>query len=351
MSDRKIAYLATVESIEDLPGKDKIGYVKLKDLGWQIIASKDLKPNTRVVYIEYDTLVKPAPWCEFLRKRCWSDKYQAFKISAMKMAGVVSYGLILRIDEIWLDHIDQARFEQKPDGFDLSQILAVSPIDDSLEEPAHSSKYTRFPIFLKKRAPWLFKIIYPYLIKQTSDFPSFLISKSDETRIEVLSHILSDPSYQGKPVYVTLKCDGQSLTCGIYKGKFYLASRNLLKYSGKISKAISDLSSSHVSRYTDNFLRIACMLELPRYLALYRKYHGRDFALQGELCGPGITQVQSGQVIFDVKTDKGEVIKSYSVEAEKAMGFKRDLESELENIKSIHHVDSAVISQRQQITG
>ncbi len=65
----------------------------------------------------------------------------------------------------------------------------------------------------------------------------------------------------------------------------------------------------------------------------------------------GITQVQSGQVIFDVKTDKGEVIKSYSVEAEKAMGFKRDLESELENIKSIHHVDSAVISQRQQITG
>ena len=47
-----------------------------------------------VVRIEVDALLPLRPEFEFLRKRCYSAKYDRFKIGTMKMAGVISQGII-----------------------------------------------------------------------------------------------------------------------------------------------------------------------------------------------------------------------------------------------------------------
>lgn len=311
MSDRKPAYIATVERIDNIEGKDRIKYVKLADLEWQVIVNifdNPVSVGDKIVYVEYDTIIQPSTGFEWLRSRCWNEKYRGFRIRAMKMGGCISYGLILNLKDAEAIAKERSTTYNTPyeqnlfdpaitkDGMDVSEYLGIKTINDSEEADnnnCNSTKksLTRFQRFVKKYLYFIWKLRWGNR-RNNSEFPTFIISKSDETRIEKLSYMFGD-EFQGKKMYSTVKMDGQSFTAAIYKNKFYIASRNLTKYCQPLKKAVKELVPSNAKKLGkfDDFIKIACILSLAKKMNNEKRDKNyfllhNDYAIQGELCGP-----------------------------------------------------------------
>jgi hypothetical protein len=290
MGERKAAYIATIDKIEDIEGKDRIKYISLKNLGWQVIGSADLKIGDKVIYVEYDTIVQEGQeWAEFLRKRCYAPKYHGFKIRAMSMAGKISYGLILSFKDV--GRLSE-NMHQLSDGTDLSELLHISPIDDAAEfenKQNNNQKMTKWQKFVKKYAYFIWKFFY-YRKPQSSQFPSEVAIKTDETRIQTLNYIFRD--YQSIPIYVTEKLDGQSATFSVFKNRFIVSSRNVKQYDQPIKKACRELRPGNALHFgkASAFVEIACIYDLPQKMVDFIKTYDCDdcLTIQGELCGPGI---------------------------------------------------------------
>jgi hypothetical protein len=294
---RKAAYIATVEAIEPIKDKDKIKYVKLENNGFRIIHNVETMPiavGEKIAYIEYDVLIKPCAALEFLKSRCWSEKYQALKLSAMRMAGVISYGLIISLEtarQINKEHAENGKSALLPnlldaeDGTDLSDALCVAPIDDA-EELNVRPDAGKFEKFLHKYLPFLWKAFYRR--NAAIAFPSFAASKTEETRVENLQYIFGVS--EGIKFQATLKIDGASLTAAIYRDKFYIASKGEGRYSKSLEKAIKELTPDNASRVAkgDRYVAVACKYSLAKAMSEYRSRYKYDFAVQGELAGEGI---------------------------------------------------------------
>jgi hypothetical protein len=288
MARTKVAYVAEVATSDPIPDKDRIRYITLRDLGWQVIAPASLSPGDKVVYIEYDTLVTPAPWSEFLRKRCWAPKYNAFKIYAMKMAGFISCGLVLTKEDLKDFNIDWTI------GNDVSKLLGVQAIEEcditSTQVSTIEKSQSRFQRFIKKYSYFLWKFFWGKN-RASGNFPSFGANKTDETRIETMTYLFGE-EHQGKPVYVTQKMDGQSHTEMIFKGRFIIASRNFTKYDKPLKTAIRELIPQNIDKLGrfDDHLKIACKYSTALRMSKFKK----NLTFQAELCGPGIQKNRIG---------------------------------------------------------
>jgi RNA ligase (TIGR02306 family) len=277
MSDRKMAYIATISDLGKIPDKDRIVYASLKDLGWQVIVDTSHNVGDKVIYVEIDSILPVKPEYEFLRKRCFSEKYNGFVIKGMKMAGLVSYGLVLPAES----------HANKPDGFDMTGILDIRKREDDVPDlPEHLPKSK-----LEKFVDWLFWKLGLKKRKKVGVADGWLsfVSKTDETRIENLSYLFNE-EFKGTPVYVTTKLDGQSATFAYHKGYFFMASRNVILYRQKIKPAMKELNSRKERQNMDNFRRIASRYDLPRAMFLSKT----PVVIQGELCGPGIQKNPMG---------------------------------------------------------
>ena len=215
MSDRKLAYIATISQLDKIPDKDRIVYASLKDLGWQVIVDTNNHVGDKVVYVEIDSVLPVKPEYEFLRKRCFSEKWNGFVIKGMKMAGLVSYGLVLPAGDC----------ADMPDGYDMAFVLGIrKKEDDDPETPAEpESKFEKFINWACRKLDIKYK---KKKVGVTDGWLSFA-HKTDETRIENLSYLFSE-EFKGTPVYVTVKMDGQSATFAVYKDYFFMASRNIV---------------------------------------------------------------------------------------------------------------------------
>jgi hypothetical protein len=297
MSDRKAAYIATIDKKELIPGKDRIAYYSLVELGWKVIADISLNEGDRVIYCEYDCIISEDQlWAEFLRKRCYSPKYRGYKISAMKMGDFISYGIIFKPEECGIT------IGQRQDGEDLSEILHIYPKNDASEfdtqqKQTPPSKWQRF---LKKYAYFIWKFFW-YRKPDSKQFPSFMANKTDETRIENFSsHVFEE--WYGKPIYVTEKADGQSMTAGIYKNRFIISSRNIKKYDKPLKKAIKEIKPENAKFLgkSDLFIEFACNSSLGKKLFKIKKeFNLENFAIQLELCGPSIQKNHLGLKGYD----------------------------------------------------
>lgn len=282
MADRKLAYIATISQIDKIPDKDRIVYASFKDLGWQVIVDTSNKAGDKVVYIEIDSILPVKPEYEFLRKRCFSEKHNGFIIKGMKMAGLVSFGLIIPVP---------AGYEDKPDGYDMTDVLEIRKKEDEVPDIPAAPKPP-----LGKFISWLYrKLGIKRKIKKVGVLNGWLsfAHKTDETRIENLAYLFSD-EFKGTPVYTTVKMDGQSATFAVYKKHFFIASRNVIIYRKGINHAIKELNpKTKALSWMDNFRKIAALYDLPR--KLYKAGGSKtDAVVQGELCGPGIQKNPMG---------------------------------------------------------
>jgi len=267
---RNLVTVQKIKSLDPIKDKDRIVYASFENSGFHVIVGKDdFKAGDFAVYAEADTLLPDKPEFEFLRKRCWNEKWQGHRITCMKMAGVFSEGIAFPLKILGFE-----QFNVK-EGEDVTDLIGARKYDpELLEEKAaiqvdeHGwlvTKLLKIPAFKNWRYP-----------KTSGSWPSY-IHKSDETRAQSLMYIFEDqPWKKGTSFYATEKVDGQSCTYAFLKkgwrNEFVVCSRN----------------NRYVRPAGNNYWDYALKNDVKTKMAKLRKMTGHDIYVQGELLGPGI---------------------------------------------------------------
>ena len=221
-------------NIEPIPEADLIEEITVG--GWHTVAQKnDFKPGDLCVFFEIDAVLNP--------ELSWVQQYASFlvhtnwRVRTAKKKGIYCQGLALRTD------ILTEPFEE---GQEVSELLGVTKYE--IPEIASTAGMPK------------------------GSFPISLIPKTDELRIQSDLQLLEE--LKGHGYYITQKCDGTSATFLFEDGEFTVCSRNL---------AMKDTPDSA-------YWKMARYYKIEEAL---RKI-GTQYAIQAELCGPGIQKNAMG---------------------------------------------------------
>jgi RNA ligase (TIGR02306 family) len=226
----KLASIEVIKNIRRHPNADSLEIAEV--LGWQVVVKKGLyQEGDKVVFITIDTIVPKCQWSEFLVDQKNPDK--PIRIKNIKLRGEYSSGLVIPLSEFPLQFTETTVV-----GEDLTTLLGIQ-------------KYIKeIPVNLSG--------------ENEGDFPTHLISKTDE------DNGLNDPEMvkivleQDPTITITQKLDGSSITIIVENGKIkQVCSRNLAK---------KDTENS-------TFWQCARRLKIPT---------GWSGVIQGEMCGNGI---------------------------------------------------------------
>jgi RNA ligase (TIGR02306 family) len=165
-----------------------------------------------------------------------------FRIKTIKLRGQVSQGICFPLAVLPPD-------APTDDGADVTDALGVRKWEPPLSGPAGRVRGT---------------------------FPGFL-PKTDETRVQVLEQVLE--RHRGRTFAVTEKLDGTSFTAFVREGEFGVCSRNMLL---------------DTTDETGTLVRVAKRLGLEERLRALAAARGCDFAVQGEVIGPGVQRNKYG---------------------------------------------------------
>jgi RNA ligase (TIGR02306 family) len=228
---RNLASVQRVIEVGPIEGADNIERIRV--LGWQLVAKRgEFQPGDPCVYFEIDSLLPEWPVFEFMRAH-------KFRIRTVRMRGQISQGLAVPLSAFG-DRLSPLGSDPA-EGMDLTELLEVRkyepPLDVSLGGVVRRS------------------------------LPSF-VPKTDEPRVQSAPGVIAE--FSGVDVYVTVKCDGTSMTVYEREGDFGVCGRSL------------DFRLDVPEATLNTYVKVARELDLERKLA------GRNLAIQGELCGPKI---------------------------------------------------------------
>ena len=273
---RNLASIQTNTKLETIPGKDRILYASFENVGFRVIVGNDMKVGQKVLYVEADSVLPEKPAFEFLRARCYSDKWNGFRIRNMKLANLYSEGIVFPLETI-KEVNPKVKIENLKDGDDVTDQLGIIKYDPEwLEEQKNAKKPTTFMNFIYKYK--YLRLMYFFIKKMFTKrtgyaWPSWA-QKSDETRIQVLPY--SYEKYAGMLFSSTEKLDGSSCLMAIHKKKFIVCSRNInLKDPGKQSNQFWGFAKKH---------------DVESKLKQASKDLKIDLYVQGELVGSKIQQ-------------------------------------------------------------
>ncbi len=256
---RELAKVAAIQAITPIEGKDRIELATIEN--YPVIVQKgEYVPGDLVVYVFYDTILPQRPEFEFLRKRCWSEMYQGFRIRNMSMGGVYSSGIAFPLDILPKD------LEIK-EGLEVTDVLGVRKYDP--EEAVERSTTPKKRSFLYKylsRYKWYRKLVSRK--RPGVDYPA-TVKKSDEDNAERIFGAFKN-KYADHMFYLTEKMEGQAGTWLLVgkRRKYMVFSRNAYRPSK------GDGAWELVGR----------KYHLEKVLRKYKD----NYAIQGEICGPGI---------------------------------------------------------------
>lgn len=257
MSERKLASIRRIAKLEPIVFTNANGEqetaqsIEVATLdGWSCVTKKgEFSEGDLCVYFEIDSILPKAPWSEFL-----ADK--GYRVKTIKLKGQVSQGLALPLTHIFSVYVSKSLVSVQPlqdypnlsmndsviisEGIDLTGFLNIQ----KYEAPEPNAQLARLA---------------------KGNFPTFL-KKTDEERIQNCFNKLF-PLFN-QPFVASEKLDGSSFTAYIKDGEFGICSRNL------------ELKESE----TNAFWKLATEINLKDRMARF----GRNVAIQGEMCGPGI---------------------------------------------------------------
>ena len=306
-SQRELAYVVHIDSVEPIEGYDRVELARVG--GWTIVVGKgQFEAGDAAIYFEIDSKlpeVKPFIDLEFLAKK-------KFKIKTQKMCKSYSQGLLMSAEdfgwtvqieplggvrtEVIIDDEGKAHYADDESRF-LTEKLGVTyaVVEDNSRKARSVDKYKKMAQRMGKKAntpmwKWLYKrnwgkkLLFLIYGNKKADggvaWPSHICSKTDVERIQNMPFILND-----KNEYVASeKVDGSSCTITAERKRFgkieYLVcSRNVVFSTGKEQ----------------------CYYDTNIYLEVYEKYGLKDkitqilndynlnnVALQMEIYGAGV---------------------------------------------------------------
>jgi RNA ligase (TIGR02306 family) len=238
---RKLASIQQIKFVKPIEKADSIECVGV--LGWECVSKKgEFEEGDKCIYFEIDSLLPIRPEFEFLRKSCYKEDLEKFKLRTVKLRKKISQGLVLPLS-IFPELVSLEI------GTDVTEILGI----EKYEPPI------------------------PAQIAGDARSFSWPISKTDEVRIQAEEGLIEH--LKNKPYYISLKLDGTSSTYIIKENEFHVCGRN---YSYKKNK---DHSFWQIEERYD----IECGL---------RRFKNQ-IALQGECVGPGIQKNPLGLKFVD----------------------------------------------------
>ena len=230
---RKLASIQKVIAVEPIPGADRIVSTQIN--GWRCVTKKgEFAPGDLGVFLEIDSIPPDTEAFRFL----WTKRGEPpgprpgnFRIRTMRLRGSLSQGLLLPLSAVGLP-------ADLTEGEDVTERIGIGRYEPPL--PAGGDMRAGFP----RSVP-----------------------KTGEPRIQSMPELLAE--LHGRPWVATLKLDGASATYLIDPddGTFHACSRNYSLQPGKSA-----------------YWGVAEALGLADRLG---SVDGR-YALQGELCGPGV---------------------------------------------------------------
>lgn len=234
---RQLVTIQTVDNLIPIPNADNIEIAHV--LGWQVVVKKgEFKIGDKCIYFEIDSVVPPLPEYEFLAAR-------RYRVKTIRLRGELSQGLCLPVPS------EMASLDV---GEDVTERMGVVKYDPpEISEGDGCSEKTR------------------------GGFPSHLVSKTDEIRLQSKKRFLEE--FNGVLVYSSVKCDGTSATFVMEDEELLVCSRN---------RAVKESENSKYWKMVYKYKINDILSEYPNY------------AIQGEICGPGIQENKLGLKELDL---------------------------------------------------
>jgi RNA ligase (TIGR02306 family) len=235
---RKLASIRKISEIRPIEGADAIELAIVD--GWQTVVKKnEYRVGDLAVYLEVDSWV-PTELAPFLSKGKEPRVFNGVKgerLRTVKLRGALSQGLLISRD------IALPMTNNFVEGDDVTEILGIQ----KWERPVPAA----------------------LVGEMKGSFPSF-IPKTDQERAQNLVAEIVAATEIGMKFEITEKLEGSSMTVYRYQGEFGVCSRNI------------DLKRDE----NNTFWSVALRDELEAHMMSIDPYW--DFAIQGELIGPGI---------------------------------------------------------------
>lgn len=290
---RKMATIRRISEIISISDADKI-CVYVVD-GWKVVDTiGKFKVNDLVIYCEPDSWI-PTELAPFLSKGKEPREFNGVKgekLRTIRLRKQISQGLLLPLFPYRVVNYED-HTTSLVDGM-IDKIATLQNVSnrpgpvwvENITEHGYylEDEYTMdevFDIDLSERLGiQLWEASIPACLrgKIKGNFPSF-IPKTNELRIQNLTRMFVDWKEKNYNWEVTEKLDGSSMTVYLKDDIFGVCSRNL------------DLIISEDNTYW----RVAIYNQLESKMRSY----GKNIALQGELCGPGIQKNKYALTDFD----------------------------------------------------
>lgn len=249
---RTLASIQRVREIRPIEGADAIECAVIN--GWTVVAKKnEFHVDDLVIYCEIDSWI-PTELAPFLSKGKSPREYEGVsgeRLRTVRLRGQLSQGLILPLTIIpgYEEFGDVPHVELTDEhgvkslvplveGFEVTEILGIQKWEAPIPAQLRGQIKGMFPSFLRK---------------------------TDEERIQNLIKFF--PQFIGTKFNLHEKLDGSSMTVYYRDGEFGVCSRNL------------DIAETE----DNSFWQVANRYRLREKLACFRNY-----AIQGELVGPGV---------------------------------------------------------------
>lgn len=264
---RTLASLVKISACDPIPGTDRLSVATMEGKAWTVVTGRDeFKPGDVAVYFEIDSYLPVEERYKFLVDRCLRKfvsksgqvLHEGIRIKTIKLKGVISQGLLMS-EQMFPELGEQPEYPSI--GADLTELLNVKHFDEIAEA------------------------LRPVLQPGTSvsgdimgNFPSY-IPKTDEERIQNLLDYFT--TKKGRKFQITEKADGTSVTMFYSptideENPFGVCSRNYRLKPKSPSGAVPLAWQMANTYFVESALK-----------RLYDKT-GKEYALQGELVGPGI---------------------------------------------------------------
>ena len=300
---RKLATIRKIDSVRPIPGADAIEVARVG--GWDVVIKKgDFKAGDIAIYFEIDSWM-PTYLAPFLSKGKEPREYNGVKgerLRTITLRNQVSQGLLLPTGDVVsiLMHEEWAKKNGKSPkwedniGEDLTEVLRIQKWE--AEIPAELAGQVK------------------------GGFPSF-IPKTDQERCQNLTYEIFTENAESK-YEETIKLDGTSFTAYHFANTTGVCGRNW-----ELKNNESNESNSLVRIFVDSNLESVLMKI------------GKDYAVQGELMGPGIQKnreklSKTKLFIFDVY----DIVNACYLEPEARHRFMEELIANGVNPAMVDHV-------------
>jgi RNA ligase (TIGR02306 family) len=258
---RKLATIRKIDALTPIDGADKIEVATVG--GWKVVAQKGLyNVGDLAVYFEIDSWI-PTELAPFLSKGKEPREFEGVKgerLKTIKLRGQLSQGLLMPLEEA-CKNIDSELFEGLDVSFPLNIIKWEKPMNAQLAGLARGNFPTQIP-------------------------------KTDQERVQNLVKEIAGAAETGLQFEVTEKLEGSSMTVYRIEGEFGVCSRNL------------DLKETE----GNSFWATARKDDIESKMKAVDDFW--DFAIQGELIGPGI----QGN-IYNLREPEFRVFDVYNIQA------------------------------------